>query len=237
MFKSQAGVTPPIGHEVDPSPAKRPEPITMKGRFVTLTPLDPKGHGDSLYALAHGPEKEDIWRYLFEAPFPDRAAFQAHLEAKAASNDPLMYAILDNTTKRAVGYATLMRQDPAHRVIEVGNILFTPALQKKPGGTEAMYLMMRYVFDDLGYRRYEWKCNAHNGPSRRAALRLGFVFEGIFRQHLIVKGRNRDTAWFSITDGEWPARKAAFERFLAPENFDRDGHQRMSLSALNGAVA
>jgi RimJ/RimL family protein N-acetyltransferase len=224
----------PIGETVDATPARRPGRATFKGRFVTLVPLDANAHADTLYALSHGPEGEDQWRYLFEGPFPDRAAFRRHIEAKAASNDPLFFAILDNADGRAVGYATLMRIEPNHRVIEVGNILFTPALQRKPGATEAMYLMMRHVFDDLGYRRYEWKCHAMNAPSRRAARRLGFVFEGIFRQHMIVKGRNRDTAWFSITDAEWPARKAAFEAFLAPSNFDAQGRQRKSLSELNG---
>ena len=131
------------------------------------------------------------------------------------------------------GRLSYLRIDPAHRVIEVGNIIFTPALQRSRGATEAMYLMARHAFEDLGYRRYEWKCNALNQPSRRAALRLGFVFEGIFRQHMIVKGRNRDTAWFSMLDSEWPLRKASFEQWLAPSNFDPAGRQKLSL-ALNG---
>jgi RimJ/RimL family protein N-acetyltransferase len=129
-----------------------------------------------------------------------------------------------------------MRIEPAHRVIEVGGILFTPRLQRTVGATEAMYLMARHVFEDLGYRRYEWKCNALNAPSRRAALRLGFTFEGVFRQHMIVKGRNRDTAWFSMLDSEWPQRKAAFERWLDPSNFNAEGRQQVSLSALNREV-
>ena len=129
-----------------------------------------------------------------------------------------------------------MRVDATHRVIEVGNILYTPAMQRTIGATEAQYLFARYVFDDLGYRRYEWKCNDLNAPSKRAALRLGFAFEGVFRQHMIVKGRNRDTAWFSMLDSEWPARRAAFERWLAPENFDAAGRQKISLSSLNGAA-
>jgi RimJ/RimL family protein N-acetyltransferase len=128
-----------------------------------------------------------------------------------------------------------MRIEPAHRVIEVGSILLTPRLQRTVGATEAMYLMARHVFEDLGYRRYEWKCNAQNEPSRRAAERLGFIFEGVFRQHMIVKGRNRDTAWFSMLDSEWPTRKAAFERWLDPSNFDAQGRQKTSLSELNGA--
>jgi RimJ/RimL family protein N-acetyltransferase len=171
--------------------------------------------------------------YLFEGPFPDRAAFDVHLQRMAASEDPMFFAILDRASGRAVGYASYMRIEPTHRVIEVGSILYTPVLQHTAGATEAMYLMARHVFEDLGYRRYEWKCNALNAPSRRAALRFGFTFEGIFRQHMVVKGRNRDTAWFSMLDSEWPARKASFERWLDPANFGPDGRQKISLSKLN----
>ena len=128
-----------------------------------------------------------------------------------------------------------MRIEPAHRVIEVGSILYTPVFQRTTGATEAMYLMARHVFEDLGYRRYEWKCDALNLPSRRAALRLGFTFEGIFRQHMIVKGRNQDTAWYSMIDTEWPSRKARFEQWLDPGNFDANGHQKVALEALQGA--
>src|ERR1039457_6935057 len=166
-----------------------------------------------------------------DGPFMDRAAFDAHMQAKAISEDPLFFAIVDRQTNLAVGRATLMRIDPPNRVIEVGGIIYTHALQRSRGATEAMYLLARYVFDQLGYRRYEWKCNSLNEPSRRAALRLGFSFEGIFRQHMIVKGRNRDTAWYAMLDSQWPARKAAFERWLDPSNFDADGGQRSSLSS------
>ena len=151
-----------------------------------------------------------------------------------ALDDPYSYAIVDRSG-RAVGIATLMEIRPAMGVIEVGNIVYSPALQRTPLGTEAQYLLARYAFETLGYRRYEWKCNALNAPSRRAALRYGFVFEGVLRQHMIAKGRNRDTAFFSMLDSEWPARKAAFERWLAPENFDAEGRQRASLNDLNGA--
>jgi RimJ/RimL family protein N-acetyltransferase len=153
----------------------------------------------------------------------------------AATRDPLFFTILDNISTKPVGYASYMRIEPAHRCIEVGSILFTPMLQRTPGATEAMYLMARHVFDDLGYRRYEWKCNALNDPSRRAALRLGFTFEGIFRQHMIIKGRNRDTAWYSMLDSEWPIRKRNFEQWLAPSNFDPQGRQKQSLASLNQA--
>ncbi|HEY3718852.1 MAG TPA: GNAT family protein, partial [Roseiarcus sp.] len=196
-------------------------------------PLDPARHGDALYEGSHGPANEHVWRYLFDGPFPDRAAFQAHLEQKAQSQDPLFYAILDQASGEARGYATLMRVEPAHRVIEVGNILYTPAMQRTVGATEAQYLFAAHVFDGLGYRRYEWKCNNLNAPSKRAALRYGFSFEGVFRQHNIVKGRNRDTAWFAMLDSEWPRRREAFERWLDPGNFDDAGRQKVSLMRFN----
>ncbi len=211
---------------------KTPQRTTMEGRSVMLVPLDPEAHAESLFTKTHGDEKEQIWQYMGDGPFPDRAAFDESLRCKAASEDPLFYAILDRTGSVAMGYATYLRIEPAHRCIEVGNIVYTPELQRTTGATEAMYLMARYVFEELGYRRYEWKCNALNAPSRRAALRLGFTFEGIFRQHMIVKGRNRDTAWFAMLDSEWPARKDSFERWLSPENFDSAGRQKVSLSSL-----
>jgi RimJ/RimL family protein N-acetyltransferase len=202
----------------------------MQGRYVTLVPLDPEVHAGDLWQASHGPAKDSLWQYLFEGPFPEREDFEASLRKKAASSDPLFFAILAGPADRALGYASYLRIEPAHRVIEVGSILFTPALQKTAAATEAMYLMARHAFEDLGYRRYEWKCDALNQPSRRAALRLGFQFEGIFRQHMIVKGRNRDTAWYSLLDGEWPGRKAEFERWLSPANFDQDGKQKSSLA-------
>ena len=222
----------PIGPEVDAHPAPRPERRALSGRFVDLVPLDPKVHAESLWAESHGQTKDAIWQYLFEPPFPDFESFKAHLERKAASEDPLFFAIVDKATGKAFGYETLMRIDTTHRVIEVGNIMYGASLQRTPGATEAQYLLARYVFDDLGYRRYEWKCNALNAPSRRAAERFGFTYEGLFRQHMMVQGRNRDTAWFSMLDHEWPLRKTAFERWLAPENFDAGGRQRQSLGAL-----
>ncbi len=226
----------PIGPRVDASSAKRPGRTTLQGRLVTLMPLDPVAHGDTLYEETHGDGKDQLWRYLFEGPFPDRAAFDIHLRRQAASEDPLFFTILDRASKSAAGYAAYMRIEPAHRVIEVGSIVYTQRLQQTALATEAMYLMARHVFEDLGYRRYEWKCNALNAPSRRAALRLGFTFEGVFRQHMIVKGRNRDTAWFSMLDSEWPVRKANFERWLDPSNFTADGRQKVALSTLNASV-
>jgi RimJ/RimL family protein N-acetyltransferase len=216
---------------LDLSPAPRPSRATLAGRYVTLTALDPAVHADDLWELTHAPENDSLWLYLFDGPYRERPAFDTAIAAKAASQDYLFYAIVDRATGRAVGWASYLRIEPAHRVIEVGNILFTPALQRMTGATEAMYLMARQVFEDLGYRRYEWKCNSRNEPSRRAAERLGFTFEGLFRQHMIVKGQNRDTAWYSMLDSEWPARKAEFERWLDPANFD-NGKQKTPLGML-----
>ena len=228
-----APATRPIGPLVDTHPAKRPERVTLAGRWITLTPLDPQAHAMALYEGSNGDAaRESVWTYLFDGPYTSLDEFRANIEAKARSTDPLFFAVIDNASGRAVGYQTFLRIDPPNRVIEVGNIMYTPAMQRTAGATEAQYLFAKYVFDDLGYRRYEWKCNALNAPSRRAAERFGFTFEGIFRQHMIVKGRNRDTAWFAMLDSEWPARKAAYERWLAPDNFDSNGRQRVALSAL-----
>jgi RimJ/RimL family protein N-acetyltransferase len=201
------------------TPAPRPSRVTLAGRYVRLAALEPAHAGD-LWELTHAPENDALWLYLFDGPYRERSAFDASIAAKAGSQDYLFYAITEAATGKAVGYASYLRIEPAHRSIEVGNILFTPALQRTRGATESMYLMARHIFEDLGYRRYEWKCNASNAPSRRAADRLGFTFEGIFRQHMIVKGQNRDTAWYSMLDCEWPARKAEFERWLDPANFE-----------------
>jgi RimJ/RimL family protein N-acetyltransferase len=171
---------------------------------------------------------------MSEGPFASQDEFNAAFDKKQRSADPFFFAIVDNVTGVSVGQASYLRIEPTHRVIEVGGIMFTPSLQRSCGATEAMYLMARHAFEDLGYRRYEWKCNALNEPSRRAALRLGFVFEGVFRQHMIIKGCNRDTAWFSMLDSEWPRRRASFEQWLAPSNFDPTGRQKLSLSLLNG---
>jgi RimJ/RimL family protein N-acetyltransferase len=222
-----------IGDEIETSPAKRPERKTLAGRVISLVPLSAATHADALFEGANGGDKDRSWTYLFDGPYTDRAAFRANIEAKTKSEDPLFYAIVDNASGKAVGYQTFLRIEPTHRVIEVGNILYTPAMQRTIGATEAQYLFAAYVFDELGYRRYEWKCNDLNAPSKRAAERFGFTFEGVFRQHMIVKGRNRDTAWFSMLDHEWPARRAAFEQWLSPDNFDASGQQKVALSTLN----
>lgn len=214
---------------MDVTPAKLPERITIAGRYVTLVPLNAGAHGDALWEATRGEENDALWLYLFEGPFRERSGFDASLKSMEASQDPLYYAIIDSSTGKATGRASFLRIEPKHRVIEVGAILYTPLLQRTRGATEAMYLMMRYAFETLGNRRYEWKCNALNEPSRRAALRLGFTFEGVFRHHMIVKGENRDTAWFSILDKEWPGVKEAFEKWLAPENFTAEGVQKRSL--------
>ena len=224
----------PVSQTLLDSPAATLPPRQRhEGRVVRLEPLDAAAHADALYEGTHGDGKEELWRYLFEGPFPDALAFKAYIERVASLEDQFFFAIIDKASELAVGYASYLRIEPVHRCIEVGNILYTPRLQQTVGATEAMYLMAHHVFEDLGYRRYEWKCNALNAPSRRAASRLGFIFEGIFRQHMIVKGHNRDTAWYAMLDSEWPARKANFEAWLDPANFDAQGRQKMSLSALS----
>jgi RimJ/RimL family protein N-acetyltransferase len=222
----------PVGLPVDQTPALLPEPVTLQGRHGRVEKLALR-HGTDLWHAYAG--HDHIWTYLSTyGPFADEPHFSEWLASRVALADPYSYAIVDRAG-HAVGIATLMEIRPAMRVIEVGHIVYSPALQKSPLGTEAQYLLARYAFETLGYRRYEWKCNALNAASRRAALRYGFLYEGTFRQHLIAKGRNRDNAWFSMLDGEWPARKAAFERWLAPENFDADGKQKVSLSELNAS--
>ncbi|MFG1479862.1 GNAT family protein [Xanthobacter sp. V4C-4] len=227
---------PPLGPPVEGPPARRPEPVRLEGRLVRVVPFDPGRHGAELHALSHGPERDALWAYLGAAPFADRDAFVRFYAQAATKADPLLFALEQTADGRAVGHATYMRVEPAHRVVEVGNILFTPALQRRPAGTEAMYLMARHAFEDLGFRRYEWKCNALNAPSRRAAERLGFTFEGVFRQHMIVKGRNRDTAWYAMLDTDWPRARAAFEAWLDPANFDAEGRQRRALEDVRAAL-
>jgi RimJ/RimL family protein N-acetyltransferase len=230
-----AAAAQPIGPLVAAQPATRPQRVTLTGRHVTLVPLDADKHSDALFAAVDGGDNDRLWTYLFDGPYADQAAFKAAMIEREKSPDPLFFTVIDNASGLPVGYQSFLRIEPAHRVIEVGAILYTPALQRTIGATEAQYLFAAYAFDTLGYRRYEWKCNELNAPSKRAAARLGFTFEGVFRQHMIVKGRNRDTAWFSMLDSEWPRRRAAFERWLSPENFDEAGRQRVSLANLNGA--
>ncbi len=212
--------------------ALMPGPVTLAGQHVTLVPLSADDHADDLYGPLNGAGAQDLWRYLFDGPYADRESFHASLVQKQNAPDMVFFAILDSASRKALGFCSLMRIDVPNRVIEIGNILYSPALQRTRGATETMFLLARHVFEDLGFRRYEWKCNSLNAPSRQAAKRLGFSFEGIFRQHMIVKGKNRDTAWFSMLDGEWPALKTAYQTWLSPANFDANGQQLQSLSAL-----
>jgi RimJ/RimL family protein N-acetyltransferase len=224
-------LAPPL--PATPPAFRAPARTTLAGRLVTLAPLAP-AHAEDLHAATYGAEHEDLWRYFFVGPFADAAAFRADIEEKAGGEAPLFFAVIDNESGRALGYQAYLNVEPANRAIEVGSVLYSPALQRTAGATEAQYLFAAHAFESLGCRRYVWKCDNANEKSKAAANRLGFVHEGLFRQHMIVKGRNRDTAWFSMLDGEWPARKAAFEAFLAPQNFDAAGRQKRSLSTLNG---
>jgi RimJ/RimL family protein N-acetyltransferase len=201
-----------------------------------VEPLDIERHAADIFAANAEDGEGKNWTYMSEEPFPDSPSFRAWLERDCLKDDPLVHAIVDRSTERAVGMASLMRIQPDCGVIEVGRILYSPALQRTAAATEAMYLMMKRVFDELGYRRYEWKCDALNAPSRTAALRLGFTFEGIFRNGTVYKQRSRDTAWYAIIDADWPRIKAAFDRWLDPGNFDAAGRQRARLSQLIAVV-
>ncbi|KAI1081115.1 putative acetyltransferase, GNAT family [Whalleya microplaca] len=225
-----ASSTPnPIGPAVTGNPAHRPSRDTqLAGRHITLVGLSTE-HADGLYPHIARRENAHLWDYMSDGPYSELSDFRANIAAKAASTDPVFYAILSSTSGSVIGFASLMRIETAHRCVEVGNIMYTAALQRTAAATEAMYLLARHAFEDLGFRRYEWKCNALNAPSRRAALRLGFVFEGVFRKHMLVKGRNRDTAWYSMIDDEWPDAKKAMEAWLDPGNFDEEGRQRRRL--------
>jgi RimJ/RimL family protein N-acetyltransferase len=223
----------PIGAPVDTTPAQRPGPVTIRGRYGRIEKLTPQ-HAPALWKVFTG--HDAVWTYISTAgPFASETEFSTFIAMRAAAQDPYAYAIVDNADK-TVGYFTLMEIRPDMRVVEVGHVLYSPALQRTKLGTEAQYLLARYAFETLGYRRYEWKCNALNAPSWRAALRYGFVYEGTLRQLIIAKGHNRDNAMFSMLDSEWPQRKANFERWLAPENFTAEGQQILSLGKLNGAT-
>lgn len=210
--------------------APRPARIALGGRYACLEPLDATLHGADLLPSAQAPGAAERFRYLFDEPPRDMAEFSTWLRRSSASDDPLMFVVIDTATGRADGRLALMRIDTVHGVAEVGHILWGPAIARTRVATEALYLLASYVFDSLGYRRFEWKCHDLNAPSKRAARRFGFTFEGLFRQHMVVKGQNRDTAWFAIIDGDWPRLKAGYERWLSPSNFDDAGRQRSSLS-------
>ena len=207
----------------------------MLGRYCRLEHINAQRHEAELFAsYLEAPDGRD-WTYLFSERPENAADFRAYLAKLEKSEDPLHFTIVDTVAGKCVGTAALMRIEPAHGVIEVGSITFAPRLKKTRAATESMYLMMRRAFDELGYRRYEWKCDSLNAPSRAAAARYGFTFEGIFRKAVVYKGRSRDTAWFSITADEWPRVRAAFEAWLDPVNFDNAGNQKRRLADLRGA--
>ena len=214
-------------------PVAPPAPVTLQGRTVTLDPLKAGRHTEALWEAVRG--HDELWAWLADGPYADESGLRQSLVQKESGSAALFFALIPKSSASAAGYASYMRIDQANGVVEVGNILMAPALQRTTAATEAMYLMARHVFEDLGYRRYEWKCNALNEPSRRAALRYGFTYEGIFRQHMIVKGQSRDTAWFSMLDHEWLTRKRAFEAWLNPANFDANGRQLKALSEFQAA--
>lgn len=218
----------PVGDWMPPPPPPR---TVMSGQFCRVEPLDAAKHAESLFDANLLDTAYRGWTYLPQEPIRDRIAYRTWAEEASRSADPLFFAIEDSATGRAVGIASYLRIDPQSGSIEVGHIHYSPLLQRTPAATEAMYLMMKRAFE-LGYRRYEWKCDALNQPSRDAAQRLGFSFEGVFRQARVYKGRNRDTAWYSVIDPEWPALESAFQTWLAPENFDEQGRQRVRLTEL-----
>lgn len=208
----------PVGDPVPDREVRRPARRELRGRSVSLVPLDPAAHADGLWDRSHGdPRAEALWTYMPYGPFPDREAMREWLAACSISQDPLFFAVVDLANDVPVGMVSELNIDPAMQHLELGHIWYGPATQRSRANTEAAFLLLREAFDELGYRRVEWKCDALNARSRAAALRLGFTFEGVFRQHMIVKGRNRDSAWFAMLDGEWASRKANLERWLAAE--------------------
>jgi RimJ/RimL family protein N-acetyltransferase len=228
----------PVGLSVPGwSPRSAPPRAALAGRFCTVEPLDPARHAAQLFAAYAEDREGRLWSYLPRGPYATLEEYRCWAEDAAARDDPLTHAIIDNASSEAVGTAAYMRIEPAIGVIEIGSITYSPRLQRRPAATEAMYLLMRRVFDALGYRRYEWKCDSLNAPSRTAAQRLGFQFEGLFRQATMTRGRNRDTAWYSVIDREWPDLRAAFERWLDPANFDAAGQQHHSLASLRSGSA
>ena len=222
----------PVGFPVtDWTPRQLPPRTPMTGRFCTVAPLDPEHHAAQLFAAYAGDAEGRMWTYLPRGPYASLGEFRSWADTACQADDPLVHAIIDNASAAAVGTASYMRIEPPVGVIEIGSITYSSRLQRRPAATEAMYLMMRRVFDELGYRRYEWKCDSLNAPSRAAAARLGFRYEGLFRQASLTRGRNRDTTWFSVIDSEWPVLREAFERWLAPANFAPDGTQRRNLAS------
>lgn len=225
----------PIGSAVEGWTARRPPPRTvLEGRYCRVEPLQ-AAHAEDLYRAYGDAADGRDWTYMSAGPFRSLQDYRGWVEHAARLDDPLHHAIVDRATGKAIGTLALMRIDRANGVIEVGSVAYSPRVKRTPAGTEAQFLLMRRAFDELGYRRYEWKCDSLNAASRAAALRYGFQFEGIFRQAVVYKGRSRDTAWFSILDSEWPAIKRGFEQWLDPRNFDAAGVQRRKLAELIGS--
>ena len=222
-------IGPPLPNH---APGLQPPRDVLTGRLCRLEPLRAEQHAAALFdAYAEDVDGRN-WTYLPYGPFETADAYRGFVEGMQERDDPVFYAIVSLETRRPVGVASYLRIEPSHGVIEVGHLCYAPSFQRTPASTEAMFLMMAHAFEDLGYRRYEWKCDSLNAPSRAAALRLGFQYEGTFRQAVVMKGRSRDTAWFSILDREWPERKRAFEAWLDPANFDAAGRQRRRLESL-----
>ncbi|SDG25010.1 Protein N-acetyltransferase, RimJ/RimL family [Limimonas halophila] len=227
----------PVGDPLpDWTPRRVPEPAPLYGRWCRLEPLSAARHADALFDANAADRDGAMWTYMPYGPFPDRERYRAWAADAAAGDDPLFVTVIPAAVGTPAGVAAFMRITPAHGVLEIGNIAFAPLLQGSAAATEAMSLMLGHAFDALGYRRVEWKCDALNAASRRAALRLGFSFEGVFRRHMVVKGRNRDTAWYAITDTDWPGLRDAHTRWLDPANFDAAGHQRTRLSDLTASA-
>jgi RimJ/RimL family protein N-acetyltransferase len=221
-----------IGPALSWQRARRPERTVLEGRHVRLQPLNALADAEALHSEAD----TDLWTYLPGGPYRDAAEYREALVIDQRSEDPLFFTLVCLPDERPAGIASYLRMTPAHGVIEIGHIWFGASLRRSTAATEAIYLLAAHAFDELGYRRLEWKCNALNQASRRAAERFGFAYEGVFRQHMVVKGRNRDTAWYAITDQEWPAIREAFDAWLSPENFDEAGRQRRRLGELTAAA-
>ena len=223
----------PLGGPVAFTPPPPPARTALRGRYVLVRPLDSESDVERLYAASHPPAGDlAIWTYLPDGPYDNAEAMREALVAQAASDDPLFFTLASLPAERPSGVASYLRITPQFGVIEIGHIWFGTPMQQTTSATEAIYLLARHALDDLGYRRLEWKCDALNAASRRAADRFGFTFEGIFRKHMVVKGRSRDTAWYAIVDDDWPRIRTGFERWLAPDNFDASGRQRGRLADL-----
>ena len=226
----------PLGERIDWTEARRPERVALRGAHVLLRPIEPASDAQPLYAVSHPPAGDPaIWTYLPDGPYESPEHLRQALTWARSAEDYVYFTLVGLPQERPLGLASYLRIAPEHGTIEIGHIWFAAQLQRTTAATEAIYLLARHAFDDLGYRRLEWKCNALNAASRRAAERFGFTFEGVFRQHQIIKGRNRDTAWYAILDGDWPRIRAGFQAWLEPANFDEQGRQRRSLGELIAA--